>query len=408
MSWSLNIGRVAGTVVRVHLTFLLFLAWIFAASYASGGAATAWDSLTFMVLLFLCVLLHEFGHIFTARAFGVPTPFVTLLPIGGVAQLERIPEEPWEEFLIAIAGPLVNVVITAVLVYLFGAELQTRAAAAVDNVGIPLVDRLASVNLFLALFNMIPAFPMDGGRVLRALLASRFGYVRATEIAASIGQFVAFALGFIGLMSNPILIFIAIFVYLAASSEAHMVALRAASRGVPVTYAMMTQFATLSPHAHVDEAVQTLLQTSQSEFPVVDDLGKPVGVLGRADLIRAIKTRGADARVSDAMTRRIADHQPPRDAGTGIQTAAAEIGIGRRHYGCGRQAGRTRYQRNHCRNDDVAGGVARRHPTRALESPSGSLTSFFGHALEAVASEPRVTILRRKRAASRAPTGPAL
>src|ERR1019366_2638913 len=98
MSWSLNIGKVAGTVVRVHLTFLLFLAWIFAASYASGGAATAWNSVAFVVLLFLCVLLHEFGHIFTARAFGVPAPYVTLLPIGGVAQLERIPEEPWEEF----------------------------------------------------------------------------------------------------------------------------------------------------------------------------------------------------------------------------------------------------------------------------------------------------------------------
>ena len=112
MSWSLNIGRVAGTVVRVHLTFLLFLAWIFAASYSASGAAAAWDTLAFMVLLFLCVLLHEFGHIFTARAFGVATPYVTLLPIGGVAQLERIPEEPWEEFLIAIAGPLVNVAIT--------------------------------------------------------------------------------------------------------------------------------------------------------------------------------------------------------------------------------------------------------------------------------------------------------
>ena len=301
MSWSLSIGKVAGTVVRVHLTFLLFLTWIFAASYASGGAATAWDSLTFMVLLFLCVLLHEFGHIFTARAFGVATPYVTLLPIGGVAQLERIPEEPWEEFLIAIAGPLVNVVIAGVLVYIFGADIQPSAATAVDNTGIPLVDRLAAVNLFLALFNMIPAFPMDGGRVLRALLASRFGYVRATEIAASIGQFVAFALGFIGLMFNPILIFIAIFVYLAASSEAHMVALRAASRGVPVSYAMVTQFATLSPEANVDEAVQTLLQTSQGEFPVVDGTGKPVGVLGRGDLIRAIKTRGPDARVADAM-----------------------------------------------------------------------------------------------------------
>ena len=302
MSWSLNIGKVAGTVVRIHLTFILFLAWIFVASYASGGAATAWDSLAFMVLLFLCVLLHEFGHIFTARAFGVTTPYVTLLPIGGVAQLDRIPEEPWQEFLIAIAGPLVTVLITIALVLFAGAELQPSAAAAVDNLKIPIVDRLAAVTLFLALFNLIPAFPMDGGRVLRALLASRFGYVRATEIAAAIGQFVAFALGFIGLMGNPILIFIAIFVYLAASSEAHMVALRAASRGVPVSHAMVTQFATLSPQAHVDEAVQTLLQTSQGEFPVVDGAGKPIGVLGRADLIRAIKTLGPDARVADAMT----------------------------------------------------------------------------------------------------------
>lgn len=302
MSWSLNIGRVAGTVVRVHLTFILFLAWIFAASYASGGAATAVDSLVFMLALFLCVLLHEFGHIFTARAFGVSTPYVTLLPIGGVAQLERIPEEPGQEFLIAIAGPLVNVAITLLLVLLAGANLHAGAAAAVDNMKIPLIDRLAAVNLFLALFNMIPAFPMDGGRVLRALLASRFGYVRATEIAASIGQFVAFALGFFGLMYNPILIFIAIFVYLAASSEAHMVALRAASRGVPVSFAMLKQFATLSPQAHLDEAVQALLQTGQGEFPVVDDAGKPVGALGRADLIRAIKTRGPDARVADAIS----------------------------------------------------------------------------------------------------------
>jgi len=315
MSWSLNIGRVAGTVVRVHLTFLLFLGWIFAASYATGGAATAVDSLLFMLLLFLCVLLHEFGHIFTARAFGVSTPFVTLLPIGGVAQLERIPEEPGQEFLIAIAGPLVNVVITGLLVLVAGAHLTSSAAASVDNMHIPLVDRLAAVNLFLALFNMIPAFPMDGGRVLRALLASRFGYVRATEIAASIGQFVAFALGFFGLMYNPILIFIAIFVYLAASSEAHMVALRAASRGVPVSYAMLKQFVTLLPGAHLDEAVQALLQTGQGEFPVVDDASKPVGVLGRADLIRAIKTLGPDARVADAMNGELPTigHRMPLD-----------------------------------------------------------------------------------------------
>jgi len=183
MSWSLNIGRVAGTVVRIHLTFLLFLAWIFAASYAQGGAATAWDSLAFMVLLFLCVLLHEFGHIFTARGFGVPTPYVTLLPIGGVAQLERIPEEPGQEFLIAIAGPLVNVAITILLVLFAGANLHAAAAASVDNMHIPLVDRLAAVNLFLAVFNMIPAFPMDGGRVLRALLATRLGAGAADLVA---------------------------------------------------------------------------------------------------------------------------------------------------------------------------------------------------------------------------------
>jgi stage IV sporulation protein FB len=301
MSWSLNIGKVAGTVVRIHLTFLLFLAWIFAAEYASAGSAAAWDGLLFMVLLFLCVLLHEFGHIFTARAFGVQTPYVTLLPIGGVAQLERIPEEPWEEFLIAIAGPLVNVAIALLLVLAFGAAVQPSAASAVDDMAVPLVNRLAAVNLFLAVFNMIPAFPMDGGRVLRALLASKFGYVRATEIAASIGQFVAFVLGFVGLMYNPILIFIAIFVYLAASSEAHMVALRAVSRGVPVTSAMMTQFATLQRHEHIDEAVQTLLHTAQGEFPVVDGTGKPIGVFGRADLIRVIKTLGPDASVADAM-----------------------------------------------------------------------------------------------------------
>ena len=174
---------------------------------------------------------------------------MTLLPIGGVAQLERIPEKPSEEFLVAIAGPAVNVVIAAVLVLVFGASLDTKNLAGVDNSAVGMLDRLAVVNVFLVLFNVIPAFPMDGGRVLRAALASRLGYVRATEIAATIGQFVAFGLGFLGLFGNPLLIFIAIFVYLAAASEAQLVAVRAMSRGVPIGAAMMTQFATLSPEA---------------------------------------------------------------------------------------------------------------------------------------------------------------
>jgi stage IV sporulation protein FB len=332
MGWSLNIGSIAGTAVRIHITFLLFLVWIFGAAYASGGADAAWTSLIFILLVFLCVLLHEFGHIFTARGFGVQTPDVVLLPIGGVARLERIPEKPLEEFLIAIAGPLVNVVIAVLLLTVGGADVTSHAAiAAVDNTKIPMVDRLAAVNLFLAVFNLIPAFPMDGGRVLRAALSARLGFVRATEIAAAIGQGTAFLFGFIGLFYNPILIFIAIFVYLAAASEAHMVALRAVSRGIPVVTATMTKIATLTPEAPIEEAVQVLLQTSQSEFPVVDEANRPVGLLTRTDIIRALKELGPGARVSEAMSKDVVtvDRRRPLDEAVRIlqERAAPAIAV---------------------------------------------------------------------------------
>src|SRR5258708_11090805 len=150
MLWSINIGSIAGTAIRVHVTFVLFLAWIAISSWVAGGPAAAWYSLAFMILLFACVVAHEFGHIFVARHFGVTTPYVTLLPIGGVAQLERIPEKPSEEFLIAIAGPLVNVVIALALVVFAGANLHGSAAAGLENANVALADRLASVNLFLA------------------------------------------------------------------------------------------------------------------------------------------------------------------------------------------------------------------------------------------------------------------
>ncbi|MBI3436055.1 MAG: site-2 protease family protein [Proteobacteria bacterium] len=301
MSWSFKIGSIAGTAVRIHVTFVLFLAWIFVAGFTQNGADAAWSALAFMILLFLCVLAHEFGHIFTARSFGVPTPDVTLLPIGGVARLARIPEAPGEELLIAIAGPLVNVAIALILMVIAGADLGAGRLAAIDSTQVSMVDRLAAVNLFIAAFNMIPAFPMDGGRVLRAALATKLGHIRATEIAATIGQWLAFALGFFGLLYNPILIFIAIFVYLAAASEAQVVALRAISRGVPVRAAMMTQFATLTADEHIDAAIETLLRTSQNEFPVVDDAHRLIGLLGRNEMIRALKTQGPHARVGDAM-----------------------------------------------------------------------------------------------------------
>src|SRR3984893_16839496 len=305
MLWSVNIGTIAGTAVRIHVTFLLFLVWIWIASYMTGGAEAAWSGLLFMVLLFACVLAHEFGHIFTARAFGVATPDVTLLPIGGVARLERIPEKPSEEFLIAIAGPLVNVVIAAVLIAVTPTHLSAEHFAAMESPKVSMIDRLAEVNLFLAIFNMIPAFPMDGGRVLRALLAIKLGHVRATEIAAMIGQWAAFGFGFLGLFYNPLLIFIAIFVYLAAASEAQLVSLRAMSRDVPVTAAMITQYATLTPDEHIDAAVETLVRTSQNVFPVVDGNQRLLGIVGRGEIIKALREQGPTAPVSAVMAKDI-------------------------------------------------------------------------------------------------------
>jgi Zn-dependent protease/CBS domain-containing protein len=305
MSWSVTIGSIAGTAVRIHITFLLLLIWIFAAGWAAGGASEAWSSLLFTVLLFACVLAHEFGHIFTARAFGVSTPDVILLPIGGVSRLERIPENPREEFLIAIAGPLVNVAIGAVLMIAAPTSLSMAHLSALASPNVPMAARLAEVNLFLAVFNLIPAFPMDGGRVLRALLATRLGHLRATEVAATIGQWTAFALGFAGLFYDPLLIFIAIFIYLAAAAESQMVALRAMSRDVPVSAAMITDFATLAPDEHVDTAAETLVRTSQSEFPVVDADRHLIGIVGRAEIIKALRQLGPMTPVSAVMVKDI-------------------------------------------------------------------------------------------------------
>jgi len=300
MTWSIPIGTVKGTVIRIHLTFLLFLLWIGGAHYAQGGWDAAVQGILFIVLLFLCVLLHEFGHVFAARRYGVQTPDITLLPIGGVARLERIPEKPSQELVVALAGPAVNVVI-AVLLFLGLGTLPSAESLEVQNPGVSLVARLAMVNVFLVLFNLIPAFPMDGGRVLRALLASRMGYSRGTQVAAGIGQGVAFLLGILGLFGNPLLIFIALFVYLAAASEAHSVQLREVSRGIIAGDAMVTRFESLSPGSVVEDAVQCLIHTTQHEFPVVDGAGRLRGVLTRDDMIKALRERGPDTPVIEVM-----------------------------------------------------------------------------------------------------------
>ncbi|MGZ9167216.1 MAG: site-2 protease family protein, partial [Anaerolineales bacterium] len=215
MRWQWKVGTFAGIDVFVHATFLLLIGWIGYSHWLQYGTlAKVAEGILFILVLFLCVVLHEYGHALTARRYGVKTRDITLYPIGGVARLERMPDKPIEELWVALMGPAVNVVIAAVLfVYLFlsqGLVPMTDLTVASGS----FVARVMAVNISLVLFNLIPAFPMDGGRVLRALLAMRMDYVRATQIAANVGQGLAFLFGLFGLFNNPFLLFIAFFVWI--------------------------------------------------------------------------------------------------------------------------------------------------------------------------------------------------
>lgn len=301
LGWSLNLGTIAGTTVRVHFTFLLLLVWIWLMHYRIGGAPAAWEGVAFIIAVFACVVLHEFGHIAAARYFGISTPDITLLPIGGVARLERMPEEPGQEFVIAVAGPLVNVAIAALIFALLGGSAGVEQMAGIEDPRTNFLARLAGVNVFLVLFNMIPAFPMDGGRILRAALAARLSWSRATQIAATIGQGMAFVFGFLGLFYNPLLIFIGIFVYLAAAAEAQNAQIRDVATSVLVGDVMITEFARLERSATLDEAIEMLLATTQHEFPVIDSAGHLQGLVTRDDMIRTLKEKGPAAPVTSAM-----------------------------------------------------------------------------------------------------------
>lgn len=330
MPWSLTIGRLGETAIRIHVTFLLFLVWIWAAYYRTGGADAAWQGVLFVALLFACVLLHELGHVFAARHFSVRTPDITLWPFGGIASLERIPEKPLEELVVAIAGPLVNVVIAAVLLLILGAGFNTDDLSRIEDPGTSMLVKLAGANIFLVVFNLIPAFPMDGGRVLRALLAMRMGFGRATAVAASIGQGLAIALGLAGIFFNPMLMIIGVFVFLAASGEAGQVQLKEASRGLSVADAMITHFETLGPGATVDDAADALIRTTQREFPVVDGGGRLRGVLTRDAMIRALKDEGPQTPVIDVMQQDVptVEARARLDAALKLITSAQAPAVG--------------------------------------------------------------------------------
>jgi len=303
MRWSWRLGRFFGIDVFMHATFLILIGWVLLSHWLQGESLTAAvEGVGFILALFGCVVLHEYGHALTARRYGIKTRDITLLPIGGVARLERMPDQPVQELWVALAGPAVNVVI-AVILFLWLQLTSSLVPVTELEVGRgSFLERLMVVNLFLVGFNMIPAFPMDGGRGVRALLAMRMEYTRATHIAASLGQFIAILFGFLGLLSNPFLVFIAFFVWIGAAQEASMAQMKSALAGIPTSRAMLTDFRTLSPDNSLADAVQLILAGSQQDFPVVSN-GQVLGILTRADLLAGLTQRGPETPVAEVMKR---------------------------------------------------------------------------------------------------------
>ncbi|MFM7085210.1 MAG: site-2 protease family protein [Hyphomicrobium sp.] len=302
---SVKILDVGGTEIRVHPTFFLLLVWIGVVHWYRGGFVDAISGIFFILILFLCVVLHEFGHILMAGRFGIHTPQVTLLPIGGVASMERMPEKPQEEILVALAGPLVNLIIVGLFIYGFGVDLSVEHLSRVEEAPPDFLTQVALANLVLFVFNLIPAFPMDGGRVLRAFLTFNYGYKRATQIAASIGQVLAIFLGVLGLIGNPFLILIALFIFLSASGESGYVSMQDLSRNYRARDAMISNFEALPTAATANTAAGLLLRTTQQEFPVLDSARHLRGVLTREALISALNTTGGQTPVLDIMNRDI-------------------------------------------------------------------------------------------------------
>lgn len=305
MKWSWKIGRLWGIDIYMHATFLLIIGWV---AFSYWLELHNWNAVIggvlFILALFACVVLHEYGHALTARRFGVKTRDITLYPIGGVARLERIPEKPIEELWVALAGPTVNVAISAVLlVYL----LLTNSLGSLKGFDIAsgsFIVRMLEINVLLAGFNLLPAFPMDGGRVLRAILAMNMDYMRATQIAASVGQGMAFLFGFAGLFYDPFLLFIALFVWIGAEQEASMTQMKNSLGGIPVGRAMMTNYEKLLPTDTLARVVELILAGSQHDFPVVDD-GRVVGILDRETFIKGLSAKGQSGLVADVMRRGI-------------------------------------------------------------------------------------------------------
>lgn len=304
MKYSLSLGSIFGIKVQIHWTFLILLGWIVLSNMRAGAGMqqTIWAVL-FILAIFACVTFHEFGHALAAKRFGIVTKDITLLPIGGLARLESIPEKPKEELIVALAGPLVNILIAPVLYPFsnYALNMENMDQLAAIN-GTNFVFNIMIINLWLAIFNLIPAFPMDGGRVLRALLSFKLERHKATRLAANIGQMVAIGFVILGFMANPFLIFIGFFIFLGAQSEAELTHAQSILKTYTVKDAVMHHFQTVRPDDTISAAVQMLLNGQCRSFLVVDE-SRPVGTLDRDEIIRAISARGEEVKIGEVMNK---------------------------------------------------------------------------------------------------------
>jgi Zn-dependent protease len=316
MRWSIKLGKLFGIELRVHLTFLLLLAFVGLAGLQQGGSRVGITAVLFISAVFFCVILHELAHSLASGAFGFKAESITLLPIGGVASLRTIPEEPYKELLISFVGPATSLGIFWLLYVLLR---PVSVAIGFDiSPGSPrqFFTNLMSVNLMLAVFNLIPAFPMDGGRILRGILAMGIGYDKATRIAAALGKGFAALLIFAGLLANVVLeqspllpIIIGLFIYLGASAEGEQAEMRALLRRVPVGEIMSREFVTLHPEDELGVGLRHIMLSDQHDFPVVEE-GRPVGLLSRKQLLSAVHDRGIQTKVYEAMIDRPSSISP--------------------------------------------------------------------------------------------------
>lgn len=305
MSWSLKLGRIFGIDIKVHLTFLLILVW---GAINYGGTAGPLYGVVVTLALFTLVLLHELGHSVAALGFGIPVKDITLLPIGGLARLERMPEKPVQELIVAIAGPLVNVVLGAALaplvVVLAGIRGESISLTMLTEPGLlGLLFFLFTANISLAIFNMLPAFPLDGGRVLRAGLGFFTDYQRATQIAATTGRILAVGLGLLSIFTGQLMLtLIALFIFFVGGQEAQAVEARSVLRGVRVAQALPRNTVALSPHATVGQVASLMLTSRQPDFAVLDpQTGQLLGVATGRSVTQAMEQGQWRQHISDIM-----------------------------------------------------------------------------------------------------------